>query len=40
MTTNIESQVSTVVEDPQSVDAAIQSRFSCRAFLRDKTGAA
>ena len=30
------SQVSTVVEDPASVDAAIASRFSCRAFLRDK----
>lgn len=30
------SQVSTPVEDPASVDAAIESRFSCRAFLRDK----
>jgi nitroreductase len=30
------SQVSTVIEDPASVDAAIESRFSCRAFLRDK----
>ncbi len=30
------TQVSTVVEDPGSVDAAIQSRFSCRAFLREK----
>ena len=30
------SQVSTVVEDPGSVEAAIESRFSCRAFLRDK----
>lgn len=30
------SQVSVVVEDPASVDAAIESRFSCRAFLRDK----
>ena len=30
------SQVTTVVEDPASVDAAIESRFSCRAFLRDK----
>jgi nitroreductase len=30
------SQVKTVVEDPASVDAAIESRFSCRAFLRDK----
>jgi nitroreductase len=29
-------QVSTVVEDAGSVDAAIESRFSCRAFLRDK----
>jgi nitroreductase len=27
------SQVTTVVEDPASVDAAIESRFSCRAFL-------
>jgi nitroreductase len=27
------SQVSTVVADPHSVDAAIESRFSCRAFL-------
>jgi nitroreductase len=27
------SQVSTVVEDPGSVDAAIESRFSARAFL-------
>jgi nitroreductase len=30
------SQVATVVPDPASVDAAIASRFSCRAFLRDK----
>jgi nitroreductase len=30
------SQVATVVEDPASVDAAIESRFSCRAFLRDR----
>jgi nitroreductase len=30
------SQVATVVADPASVDAAIESRFSCRAFLRDK----
>ena len=30
------SQVTTVVEDPASVDAAIESRFSCRAFLRNK----
>lgn len=29
-------QVTTRVEDPASVDAAIESRFSCRAFLRDK----
>lgn len=31
-----QAQVSTVVNDPASVDAAIESRFSCRAFLRDK----
>jgi nitroreductase len=30
------SQVATVVADPASVDAAITSRFSCRAFLRDQ----
>lgn len=30
------SQVSTVVEHPASVDAAIESRFSCRAFLRGR----
>jgi nitroreductase len=30
------SQVNTVVEDAASVRAAIESRFSCRAFLRDK----
>jgi nitroreductase len=30
------SQVSAVVEHPASVDTAIESRFSCRAFLRDK----
>ena len=30
------AQVSTIVGDPASVDAAIESRFSCRAFLRDK----
>ncbi len=30
------SQVATVVADPASVDDAITSRFSCRAFLRDK----
>lgn len=29
-------QVSAVVEDPASVDTAIESRFSCRAFLPDK----
>jgi nitroreductase len=31
-----DSQVATVVADPASVDAAITSRFSCRAFLRDR----
>lgn len=30
------SQVKTVVQDSASVVAAIESRFSCRAFLRDK----
>ncbi|MDB5955781.1 nitroreductase [Ramlibacter sp.] len=30
------SQVETVVADPGSVEAAIASRFSCRAFLRDR----
>jgi nitroreductase len=30
------TQVSTRVPDPASVDAAIESRFSARAFLRDK----
>lgn len=30
------SQVATMVADPASVDAAIESRFSCRAFLRDR----
>lgn len=30
------SQVATVVADPASVDAAITSRFSCRAFHRDR----
>jgi nitroreductase len=30
------SQVTTRIEDAASVDAAIESRFSCRAFLRDK----
>lgn len=30
------SQVATVVPDAASVEAAITSRFSCRAFLRDK----
>jgi nitroreductase len=29
-------QVATVVADAASVDAAIESRFSCRAFLRDR----
>lgn len=31
-----QSQVRTVVEHPASVDAAIESRFSCRAFLPGK----
>ncbi|MFI4927784.1 MAG: nitroreductase [Burkholderiales bacterium] len=30
------AQVATVVADPASVDAAIESRFSCRAFLRER----
>ena len=30
------SQVATVVADPASVDDAITSRFSCRAFLRER----
>ena len=30
------SQVATVVADAASVDAAIESRFSCRAFLREQ----
>jgi nitroreductase len=30
------SQVATVVADAASVDAAIESRFSCRAFLRER----
>jgi nitroreductase len=30
------SRVATVVADPGSVDAAIASRLSCRAFLRDR----
>ncbi len=30
------SQVATVVADPASVEAAIESRFSCRAFHRDR----
>jgi nitroreductase len=30
------SQVATVVADPASVDAAIASRFSCRAFHRER----
>lgn len=29
-------QVTTVVADPASVDAAIASRFSCRAFVRER----
>jgi nitroreductase len=29
-------QVKAVVQDPQSVMTAIESRFSCRAFMRDK----
>lgn len=33
MTASTVNQVSTRVEDPRSVDAAIQSRFSARAFL-------
>lgn len=33
---NPQSQVATVVADPASVDAAITSRFSCRAFLRER----
>lgn len=33
---SIPSQVATVVADPASVEAAIESRFSCRAFLRDR----
>ncbi len=32
----ITSQVSTVIQDPASVDAAIESRFSARAFLPTK----
>ena len=32
----VETQVKTVVADAGSVDDAIESRFSCRAFLRDK----
>lgn len=31
-----QAQVTAVVQDPASVDLAIESRFSCRAFLRDK----
>ena len=31
-----QAQVTTRVADPASVEAAIESRFSCRAFLRDK----
>lgn len=30
------SQVTAAVEHPPSVDTAIESRFSCRAFLRDR----
>ncbi|MDB5857327.1 MAG: hypothetical protein JWQ76_1016 [Ramlibacter sp.] len=30
------TQVATVVADPASVDDAIKSRFSCRAFLRER----
>jgi nitroreductase len=33
VTSEVTSQVSTVVKDPASVDAAIESRFSARAFL-------
>lgn len=33
---SVRSQVATVVADTASVDDAIESRFSCRAFLRDK----
>ena len=33
MTSEVTRQVSTVVKDPASVDAAIESRFSARAFL-------
>ena len=33
MTALTTSQVSTVIQDPASVDAAIESRFSARAFL-------
>ena len=36
MTTTLDSKVGTVIDDPHSVDAAIESRFSCRAFLRDR----
>lgn len=32
----VTSRVTTVVNDPTSVEAAIESRFSCRAFLRHK----
>ena len=35
MTRVAHPQVSTVIDDPASVDAAIESRFSCRAFLPD-----
>jgi nitroreductase len=30
------SQVKTVIADPASVDMAIETRFSCRAFLRER----
>ena len=33
---NSYAQVSTVIDDPHSVDAAMESRFSCRAFLPDR----
>lgn len=32
----VTARLTTVVNDPTSVEAAIESRFSCRAFLRDK----
>jgi nitroreductase len=30
------NQVSTIIDDPSSVDAAIRSRFSCRKFVEDQ----